>query len=123
MFGTVVSVQCLFHSCCIALQRCELSVDNHMTTRRNCFSFGDFMCAKAHRCIKALRNAQTEHAASQLYTIVNRRTCSSVPAPRITTHYTIRPRDQDSRWEGKAAELIIHKILYKTQFDLLTSRF
>lgn len=94
-----------------------------MTTRRNGFSFGGFICVKAHRCIKALRTSQTEHAASQLYTTVNRRTCSSVPAPRITTHYTIHPRAQDSRWEGKAAEPIIPKILCETQFELLTSQF
>ncbi|CAG04642.1 unnamed protein product, partial [Tetraodon nigroviridis] len=28
------------------------------------------------------------------------RTCSSVATPRITTHYSIHPRDQDSRWEA-----------------------
>lgn len=55
----------------------------------------------AHRCIRALRIAQTDHAAPQLYTTLNRRACSSVSTPRITTHYTIHPRDKDSRWDGK----------------------
>lgn len=55
----------------------------------------------AHRCIRALKTVQTEHTAPQLYTALHRRTCSSVSAPRITTHYTIHPRDKDPRWEGK----------------------
>uniref|UniRef100_A0A8C7ZQU6 Electron transfer flavoprotein-ubiquinone oxidoreductase n=1 Tax=Oryzias sinensis TaxID=183150 RepID=A0A8C7ZQU6_9TELE len=36
--------------------------------------------------------------------LITRRTCSSVTAPRITTHYTIRPRDKDPRWEGVEME-------------------
>lgn len=56
----------------------------------------------AHRCIRALKTVQTEHAAPQLYTTLHRRTCSSGSTPRITTHYTIHPRDKDPRWEGKA---------------------
>ncbi len=55
----------------------------------------------AHRCIRALKTVQTEHAAPQLYTTLSRRTCSSVSTPRITTHYTIHSRDKDPRWEGK----------------------
>uniref|UniRef100_A0A8C4HT93 Electron transfer flavoprotein-ubiquinone oxidoreductase n=1 Tax=Dicentrarchus labrax TaxID=13489 RepID=A0A8C4HT93_DICLA len=56
--------------------------------------------SKAHRCIRALKTVQTEHAAPQLYTTLNRRTCSSVSTPRITTHYTIHSREKDPRWEG-----------------------
>uniref|UniRef100_A0A8C2ZAZ4 Electron transfer flavoprotein-ubiquinone oxidoreductase n=1 Tax=Cyclopterus lumpus TaxID=8103 RepID=A0A8C2ZAZ4_CYCLU len=44
--------------------------------------------------------AQGEHAAPPLYTTLNRRACSSVSTPRITTHYTIHSRDKDPRWEG-----------------------
>lgn len=29
------------------------------------------------------------------------RCASTAPVPRITTHYTIHPRDKDKRWEGK----------------------
>uniref|UniRef100_A0A8C2ZAS5 Electron transfer flavoprotein-ubiquinone oxidoreductase n=1 Tax=Cyclopterus lumpus TaxID=8103 RepID=A0A8C2ZAS5_CYCLU len=56
--------------------------------------------SKAHRCIRALKTAQGEHAAPPLYTTLNRRACSSVSTPRITTHYTIHSRDKDPRWEG-----------------------
>uniref|UniRef100_A0A8D3BVL8 Electron transfer flavoprotein-ubiquinone oxidoreductase n=1 Tax=Scophthalmus maximus TaxID=52904 RepID=A0A8D3BVL8_SCOMX len=56
--------------------------------------------SQAHRCIRALKKVQAEHAAPQLYTTLHRRTCSSVSGPRITTHYTIHPRDKDPRWEG-----------------------
>uniref|UniRef100_A0A7N6FET7 Electron transfer flavoprotein-ubiquinone oxidoreductase n=1 Tax=Anabas testudineus TaxID=64144 RepID=A0A7N6FET7_ANATE len=56
--------------------------------------------AKIAQCIRALKTVPTEHIAPQLYTSVHRRTCSSVSAPRITTHYTIHPRDKDPRWEG-----------------------
>uniref|UniRef100_A0A671VV09 Electron transfer flavoprotein-ubiquinone oxidoreductase n=1 Tax=Sparus aurata TaxID=8175 RepID=A0A671VV09_SPAAU len=62
-----------------------------------------FMCP-AHRCIRALKTIQTDHAAPQLYTTLHRRTCSSVTTPRITTHYTIHPREKDSRWEGVEME-------------------
>uniref|UniRef100_A0A3Q3K621 Electron transfer flavoprotein-ubiquinone oxidoreductase n=1 Tax=Monopterus albus TaxID=43700 RepID=A0A3Q3K621_MONAL len=41
-----------------------------------------------------------EHITPQLYTALHRRTCSSVSTSRITTHYTIHPRDKDPRWEG-----------------------
>uniref|UniRef100_A0A8C6KBJ1 Electron transfer flavoprotein-ubiquinone oxidoreductase n=1 Tax=Nothobranchius furzeri TaxID=105023 RepID=A0A8C6KBJ1_NOTFU len=34
-----------------------------------------------------------------LYTHVHRRACSSLSTPRITTHYTIHPRDKDPRWQ------------------------
>uniref|UniRef100_A0A665VJ73 Electron transfer flavoprotein-ubiquinone oxidoreductase n=1 Tax=Echeneis naucrates TaxID=173247 RepID=A0A665VJ73_ECHNA len=48
----------------------------------------------------ALKIKQAELAVPQLYTTLHRRTCSSGTAPRITTHYTIHPRDKDPRWEG-----------------------
>ncbi|XP_049898431.1 electron transfer flavoprotein-ubiquinone oxidoreductase, mitochondrial [Epinephelus moara] len=60
--------------------------------------------SKAHRCIRALKTVQTEHAAPQICWTLNRRTCSSVSTPRITTHYTIHPREKDSRWEGVEME-------------------
>ncbi|XP_058506582.1 electron transfer flavoprotein-ubiquinone oxidoreductase, mitochondrial [Solea solea] len=61
--------------------------------------------SQAHRCIRALKTVQTEHAAPQLYTTLHRRACSSLPAaPRITTHYSIHPRDKDPRWEGVEME-------------------
>ncbi|KAF3838754.1 hypothetical protein F7725_010522 [Dissostichus mawsoni] len=47
-----------------------------------------------------MKTVQLEHAAPQQYTTINRRTCSSVTTPRITTHYTIHSRDKDPRWEG-----------------------
>uniref|UniRef100_A0A667ZYM7 Electron transfer flavoprotein-ubiquinone oxidoreductase n=1 Tax=Myripristis murdjan TaxID=586833 RepID=A0A667ZYM7_9TELE len=59
---------------------------------------------QAHRCIRALKTVPADHAAPQLYTVVHRRTCSSVTTPRITTHYTIHPRDKDPRWEGVEME-------------------
>ncbi|XP_061895950.1 electron transfer flavoprotein-ubiquinone oxidoreductase, mitochondrial [Entelurus aequoreus] len=62
-------------------------------------------CSKAHRCIRVLKSVQGEHASPQLYTTVhNRPSSSSVAAPRITTHYTIHPRDKDPRWEGVEME-------------------
>uniref|UniRef100_A0A8C5E3R5 Electron transfer flavoprotein-ubiquinone oxidoreductase n=1 Tax=Gouania willdenowi TaxID=441366 RepID=A0A8C5E3R5_GOUWI len=56
--------------------------------------------SQAHRCIRALQTRQTEHAVPQLYTALQRRACSSLSVPRITTHYTIHSRDKDPRWEG-----------------------
>uniref|UniRef100_A0A8C5E3R3 Electron transfer flavoprotein-ubiquinone oxidoreductase n=1 Tax=Gouania willdenowi TaxID=441366 RepID=A0A8C5E3R3_GOUWI len=41
-----------------------------------------------------------KHAVPQLYTALQRRACSSLSVPRITTHYTIHSRDKDPRWEG-----------------------
>uniref|UniRef100_A0A8C6T0K3 Electron transfer flavoprotein-ubiquinone oxidoreductase n=1 Tax=Neogobius melanostomus TaxID=47308 RepID=A0A8C6T0K3_9GOBI len=58
---------------------------------------------KAQRCIRAWSTVKTEHACPQLYTALHRRACSSV-APRITTHYTIHPREKDPRWEGVEME-------------------
>uniref|UniRef100_A0A3Q3KHM9 Electron transfer flavoprotein-ubiquinone oxidoreductase n=1 Tax=Monopterus albus TaxID=43700 RepID=A0A3Q3KHM9_MONAL len=55
---------------------------------------------QARRCIRALKIVQAEHITPQLYTALHRRTCSSVSTSRITTHYTIHPRDKDPRWEG-----------------------
>uniref|UniRef100_A0A673A0D0 Electron transfer flavoprotein-ubiquinone oxidoreductase n=1 Tax=Sphaeramia orbicularis TaxID=375764 RepID=A0A673A0D0_9TELE len=43
---------------------------------------------------------QSKHVSPQLYTTLHRRACSSVSTPRITTHYTIHPREKDPRWEG-----------------------
>ncbi|CAB1325618.1 unnamed protein product [Coregonus sp. 'balchen'] len=57
---------------------------------------------QAHRCIRALKTVQAEHAPPQLYTW--RRNCSSAVMPRITSHYTICPRDKDPRWEGVEME-------------------
>uniref|UniRef100_A0A1A8VHW4 Electron transfer flavoprotein-ubiquinone oxidoreductase n=1 Tax=Nothobranchius furzeri TaxID=105023 RepID=A0A1A8VHW4_NOTFU len=54
---------------------------------------------KAHRCIRTLTTLQTDHVVPQLYTHVHRRACSSLSTPRITTHYTIHPRDKDPRWQ------------------------
>uniref|UniRef100_A0A3B1JJF1 Electron transfer flavoprotein-ubiquinone oxidoreductase n=1 Tax=Astyanax mexicanus TaxID=7994 RepID=A0A3B1JJF1_ASTMX len=54
----------------------------------------------AHRCIRALKAVQTEHVVPQVYT----RRSSSAPVPRITSHYTICPRDKDPRWEGVEME-------------------
>ncbi|XP_053487770.1 electron transfer flavoprotein-ubiquinone oxidoreductase, mitochondrial [Ictalurus furcatus] len=51
---------------------------------------------QARRCIRALKAVQTERVAPQVYT----RRCCSAPLPRITSHYTIYPRDKDPRWEG-----------------------
>lgn len=100
------------------MKRCELCIDNQMTTSWNWFWFGAFISVTAQRCINALRTVQTDHAATQLYTTVNRRTCSSVPTPRITTHYTVHSRDQDSRWEGKNAERMSYTRLYATVFRI-----
>lgn len=58
---------------------------------------------KAQRCVHAWRTVKTEHACPQLYTALHRRACSSA-APRITTHYTIHPRENDPRWEGVEME-------------------
>ncbi|XP_035767050.1 electron transfer flavoprotein-ubiquinone oxidoreductase, mitochondrial [Neolamprologus brichardi] len=54
---------------------------------------------QAHRCARLLHKIKTEHATPQLYTTLHRRPCSTVSTPRITTHYTIHPRDNDPRWE------------------------
>uniref|UniRef100_A0AAZ3SVW1 Electron transfer flavoprotein-ubiquinone oxidoreductase n=1 Tax=Oncorhynchus tshawytscha TaxID=74940 RepID=A0AAZ3SVW1_ONCTS len=57
---------------------------------------------QAQRCIRALKTVQAEHAPSQHYTWG--RNCSSAVMPRITSHYTIFPRDKDPRWEGVEME-------------------
>uniref|UniRef100_A0AAX7V4C0 Electron transfer flavoprotein-ubiquinone oxidoreductase n=1 Tax=Astatotilapia calliptera TaxID=8154 RepID=A0AAX7V4C0_ASTCA len=59
---------------------------------------------QAHRCARLLQKIKTEHATPQLYTALHRRACSTVSTPRITTHYTIHPRDKDPRWEGVEME-------------------
>ncbi|KAF7707021.1 electron transfer flavoprotein-ubiquinone oxidoreductase, mitochondrial [Silurus meridionalis] len=55
---------------------------------------------QVRRCIRALKALQTERVAQQVYT----RRCSSASLPRITSHYTIYPRDKDPRWEGVGME-------------------
>ncbi|XP_068615585.1 electron transfer flavoprotein-ubiquinone oxidoreductase, mitochondrial-like, partial [Brachionichthys hirsutus] len=70
------------------------------------FPAGRYPCT-AHRCIRAWRKVRADHAAPQLYTTLNRRTCSSVSTPRITTHYTIHPREKDPRWEGIEMERFV----------------
>ncbi|XP_030624613.1 electron transfer flavoprotein-ubiquinone oxidoreductase, mitochondrial isoform X1 [Chanos chanos] len=57
---------------------------------------------QARRCIRALKAVQGEHVAPQAYT--TSRCCSSAPVSRITTHYTVYPRDKDPRWEGMEME-------------------
>ncbi|XP_043982515.1 electron transfer flavoprotein-ubiquinone oxidoreductase, mitochondrial isoform X1 [Gambusia affinis] len=61
---------------------------------------------KAHRCIRALTTLQKDPAAPQQYSSIQRRTCSSVSTTRITTHYTIHPRDKDARWEDESAAVL-----------------
>uniref|UniRef100_A0A8C6SXV9 Electron transfer flavoprotein-ubiquinone oxidoreductase n=1 Tax=Neogobius melanostomus TaxID=47308 RepID=A0A8C6SXV9_9GOBI len=63
----------------------------------------ELLSLSAQRCIRAWSTVKTEHACPQLYTALHRRACSSV-APRITTHYTIHPREKDPRWEGVEME-------------------
>uniref|UniRef100_A0A8K9XZM3 Electron transfer flavoprotein-ubiquinone oxidoreductase n=1 Tax=Oncorhynchus mykiss TaxID=8022 RepID=A0A8K9XZM3_ONCMY len=53
-------------------------------------------------CIRALKTVKADHAPPQLYTW--RWKCSSAVTPRITSHYTICPRDKDPRWEGVEME-------------------
>ncbi|XP_016140595.1 electron transfer flavoprotein-ubiquinone oxidoreductase, mitochondrial [Sinocyclocheilus grahami] len=55
---------------------------------------------QARRCIRALKVVQAEHVAPQVYST----RCSSSTVPRITTHYTVYPRDKDPRWEGVEME-------------------
>uniref|UniRef100_A0A8C8JY82 Electron transfer flavoprotein-ubiquinone oxidoreductase n=1 Tax=Oncorhynchus tshawytscha TaxID=74940 RepID=A0A8C8JY82_ONCTS len=51
---------------------------------------------------KLLKTVKADHAPPQLYTW--RWKCSSAVTPRITSHYTICPRDKDPRWEGVEME-------------------
>uniref|UniRef100_A0A673LVA0 Electron transfer flavoprotein-ubiquinone oxidoreductase n=1 Tax=Sinocyclocheilus rhinocerous TaxID=307959 RepID=A0A673LVA0_9TELE len=55
---------------------------------------------QARKCIRALKVVQAEHVAPQVYST----RCSSSTVPRITTHYTVYPRDKDPRWEGVEME-------------------
>ncbi|RXN12541.1 electron transfer flavo -ubiquinone mitochondrial [Labeo rohita] len=57
----------------------------------------------ARRCIRALKAVQAEHVAPQVYST----RCSSSTVPRITTHYTVCPRDKDPRWEGVEMERFV----------------
>uniref|UniRef100_A0A8C8MM03 Electron transfer flavoprotein-ubiquinone oxidoreductase n=1 Tax=Oncorhynchus tshawytscha TaxID=74940 RepID=A0A8C8MM03_ONCTS len=57
---------------------------------------------QAQRCIRVLKTVKADHAPPQLYTW--RWKCSSAVTPRITSHYTICPRDKDPRWEGVEME-------------------
>lgn len=98
----------VFHGCSIIWQadHAQLTkpmrtvVYSHVPSMNWCW-LGAVISVEAHRCMRALRIVQSEHPAPQLYTTLNRRTCSSVSTPRITTHYTIHPRDKDPRWQGK----------------------
>uniref|UniRef100_A0AAZ3SL97 Electron transfer flavoprotein-ubiquinone oxidoreductase n=1 Tax=Oncorhynchus tshawytscha TaxID=74940 RepID=A0AAZ3SL97_ONCTS len=56
----------------------------------------------SQRCIRVLKTVKADHAPPQLYTW--RWKCSSAVTPRITSHYTICPRDKDPRWEGVEME-------------------
>uniref|UniRef100_A0A8C7RAP8 Electron transfer flavoprotein-ubiquinone oxidoreductase n=1 Tax=Oncorhynchus mykiss TaxID=8022 RepID=A0A8C7RAP8_ONCMY len=58
--------------------------------------------SEKRRCIRALKTVKADHAPPQLYTW--RWKCSSAVTPRITSHYTICPRDKDPRWEGVEME-------------------
>uniref|UniRef100_A0A674B8A1 Electron transfer flavoprotein-ubiquinone oxidoreductase n=1 Tax=Salmo trutta TaxID=8032 RepID=A0A674B8A1_SALTR len=58
--------------------------------------------ASPSQSIRALKTVKAEHAPPQLYTW--RWKCSSAVTPRITSHYTICPRDKDPRWEGVEME-------------------
>ncbi|KAF4104969.1 electron transfer flavoprotein-ubiquinone oxidoreductase, mitochondrial [Onychostoma macrolepis] len=55
---------------------------------------------QARRCVGALKAVQAEHVAPQVYSTRS----SSSTVPRITTHYTVCPRDKDPRWEGVEME-------------------
>ncbi|XP_076877810.1 electron transfer flavoprotein-ubiquinone oxidoreductase, mitochondrial isoform X2 [Brachyhypopomus gauderio] len=52
--------------------------------------------AHARRCARALKAIHRGRVAPPVYT----KCCSSAPVPRITSHYTVYPRDKDPRWEG-----------------------
>lgn len=96
--------KCVRFCCCYIIQfryNKTYMLGSHISTSLNWCSLGTVISVAAHRCIRALRIVQTEQVSPQLYTTLNRRTCSSLSAPRITTHYTVHPRDKDSRWEGK----------------------
>ncbi|CAI9621667.1 unnamed protein product, partial [Staurois parvus] len=51
--------------------------------------------AQAHQCLHQLKPLQT-----CLPSLCVKRRESSSTVPRITTHYTICPREEDNRWEG-----------------------
>uniref|UniRef100_A0A9J7ZH33 Electron transfer flavoprotein-ubiquinone oxidoreductase n=2 Tax=Cyprinus carpio TaxID=7962 RepID=A0A9J7ZH33_CYPCA len=57
-------------------------------------------CAAQLECIRALKAVRAEHVAPQVYST----RWSSSTVPRITTHYTVYPRDKDPRWEGMEME-------------------
>uniref|UniRef100_A0A671RMF6 Electron transfer flavoprotein-ubiquinone oxidoreductase n=1 Tax=Sinocyclocheilus anshuiensis TaxID=1608454 RepID=A0A671RMF6_9TELE len=54
----------------------------------------------SRRCVGALKAVQAEHVAPQVYSTRS----SSSTLPRITTHYTVYPRNKDPRWEGLEME-------------------
>jgi len=66
-----------------------------------------FFFFAARRCIHALKAVQAEHVAPQVY--FSRSSSSSVP--RITTHYTVYPRDKDPRWEGQFCDMLSHQCM------------
>ncbi|KTG02684.1 hypothetical protein cypCar_00011990 [Cyprinus carpio] len=55
---------------------------------------------QARRCVGALKAVQAEHVAPQ---VCSTRSSSSTLS-RITTHYSVYPRDKDPRWEGVEME-------------------
>lgn len=56
-----------------------------------------FLIFAARQCFHALKLIKRECLPS-----LRVASCvSAASVPRITTHYTIHPRDKDKRWEGK----------------------
>uniref|UniRef100_A0AAY4DQU8 Electron transfer flavoprotein-ubiquinone oxidoreductase n=1 Tax=Denticeps clupeoides TaxID=299321 RepID=A0AAY4DQU8_9TELE len=54
-------------------------------------------------CVQALKTLQNRsHLPPQVNAV--RWSSSDAPVPRITTHYTVHPRDKDLRWEGVEME-------------------
>ncbi|XP_007897392.1 electron transfer flavoprotein-ubiquinone oxidoreductase, mitochondrial [Callorhinchus milii] len=59
---------------------------------------GCSLSARAHRCLHSLRLVRKESLPSLGYT--RRWISSSSVNSSLTTHYTVHPREKDSRWEG-----------------------
>lgn len=60
-----------------------------------------FLVVAARRCFHTLKLIKRDCRPSLHIT----RCMSSAPVPRITTHYTIHPRDKDKRWEGELKKM------------------
>ncbi|XP_059500785.1 electron transfer flavoprotein-ubiquinone oxidoreductase, mitochondrial isoform X3 [Stegostoma tigrinum] len=60
--------------------------------------------ARVHRCLYYLKTIQNESLQSSVCT---KRCVASSSSSHITTHYTIHPRDKDSRWEGVNMERFV----------------